>query len=136
MYHSRVTESEGRASIAQAPAITTVRARQACREGLPHKLHKFNKIRHLTSARTDPVYQPCVPKSILSLRLPTDKSASPDRDALNVRYASDSGGRRRSSEVRVGPTNGHSRSAHASKTKRVPVYERKSFVGITARAIS
>jgi hypothetical protein len=27
-------------------------------------------------------------------------------------------------------------SGHASKTKRVPVYERKSFVGITARAIS
>ena len=28
------------------------------------------------------------------------------------------------------------RSAHASKTKRVPVYPRKSFVGIAARAIS
>ena len=28
------------------------------------------------------------------------------------------------------------RSAHASKTKRVPVYERKSFVGIAARAAS
>ena len=28
------------------------------------------------------------------------------------------------------------RSAHASKTKRVPVYERRSFVGIAARAAS
>jgi hypothetical protein len=28
------------------------------------------------------------------------------------------------------------RSAHASKTKRVPVYPRKSFVGTAARAIS
>jgi hypothetical protein len=26
--------------------------------------------------------------------------------------------------------------AHASKTKRVPVYERKSFVGIAPRAVS
>ena len=77
------------------------------RKGLPHKLHKFNKIRHLTSARTDPVYQPCVPKSILSLRLPTDKSTSPDRDALNVRYASDSGGK---AKILGGPGRAHERT--------------------------
>lgn len=63
MYHSRVTESEGRASIAQAPAITTVRARQACREGLPRRRHKLNKIRHFSQARRRRVYQSCVPKS-------------------------------------------------------------------------